>query len=117
MGDNDFPTVMANGGRNVGFLREYLRGMSDYSQAGTDIPDFRLQEKYAQEQGGPLVGEQLISMDPSFTVFPPDIDSPGETAAIEAFKQRNPGGVRGRTWDQIQRDMPLIRAKLGLKGV
>lgn len=54
---------------------------------------------------------------PSFEVFPPDIDSPGENAARERYRQQNPGPVRGRTWDQIQRDMPLIRARMGLKGV
>jgi hypothetical protein len=54
---------------------------------------------------------------PSFEVFPPDIDSPGENAARERYRQQNPGPVRGRTWDQIQRDMSLIRARMGLKGV
>jgi hypothetical protein len=83
MGDTDFPTVMANPG--VGFLRSYLRGFEDYSQAGTDIPDLRLQEKYGQEQGGPLVSEQLISGSPSFDI------------------QRGKGALGRRTGEQLLR--------------
>lgn len=59
MGDNDFPTVMGNQG--IGFLQSYLRGRQNYSQIGTDIPGRQYETEYAQEQGGPLVSEQMIS--------------------------------------------------------
>jgi hypothetical protein len=59
MGDNDFPTVMGNQG--MGFLQSYLRGRQNYSQIGTDISGRQYETEYAQEQGGPLVGQQMIS--------------------------------------------------------
>ena len=104
--DNDFPAVMANGGDGAGFLREYRRGMSDYSQAGTDIPALRLQEKYAQEQGGPIYN-QLIAGSPSFDLRFPKMPGQGtEQQNIEGIpnatpellrrfverKMKNPGG-------------------------
>ena len=65
MGDNDFPTVMANG--PMGFLQTYVKGMQDYQQAGTGIPNLRLQNQYAQERGGPLM-QQMIAGSPSFEI-------------------------------------------------
>ena len=62
MGDNDFPAVMANLG--MGFLQSYLRGHQNYSQIGTDIPGRKYETNYEQEQGGPLVSEQMISSSP-----------------------------------------------------
>jgi hypothetical protein len=43
MGDNDFPTVMANGGWDeakdkASKWKEYRSGSSSYSQSGTHIP-------------------------------------------------------------------------------
>ena len=43
MGDNDFPAVMANGGREeardkAAKWKTYQSGSSSYSQSGTDIP-------------------------------------------------------------------------------
>jgi len=83
MVDNDFPAV--------GFLREYVEGMENYSQAGTKIPSLRLQDQYAQESGGPLVGQQLISSTPSFEInerpsIDPDIYLPGLTRRINYAK-------------------------------
>ena len=63
MGDNDFPMTMSNA--PIGFLQTYVKGMQDYQQAGTGIPDFRLQNQYAQERGGPLM-EQTIAGVPDF---------------------------------------------------
>ena len=42
MGDNDFPAVMANGG-GKNFLSGFVKGMSKYSQSGTDIDDFEIE--------------------------------------------------------------------------
>ena len=63
MGDNDFPAVMGN--TPLGFLQGYVRGMQEYEQAGTGIPDLRLQNEYAQEMGGPLQ-QQMIANLPDF---------------------------------------------------
>ena len=59
MGDNDFPAVMANG--PMGFLQTYVKGMQSYEQRGSDIPDFRLKNQYAQERGGPLLSTSRVS--------------------------------------------------------
>jgi len=75
----------------VGFLREYLEGKNYYSQAGPKIPSFSLQNQYAQESGGPLVSQQLISSTPSFEInerpsIDPDIYLPGLTRRINYAK-------------------------------
>ena len=57
MVDNDFPAV--------GFLKTYVEGMQDYQQAGPSIRDLRLQNRYAQESGGPLM-QQMIAGVPDF---------------------------------------------------
>jgi len=98
MGDNDFPAV--------GFLQQYVKGMEDYSQAGSDIPSLRLQDQYAQESGGPLVGQQLISSTPSFEInekpsIDPNIYFPGLTKNINYTKKQL--GLPGRyTEDQVR---------------
>ena len=68
--DSDFPKAL-------GFLQSYRSGMTDYSQSGDVIPDLRLQNKYAQEMGGPLVEQNLISGTPSF-----EIERPGYGPAV-----------------------------------
>jgi len=98
MGDKDFPAV--------GFLQQYVKGMEDYSQAGSDIPSLRLQDQYAQESGGPLVSQQLISSTPSFEIdekpsIDPDIYFPGLTNRINYAKGKL--GLPGRyTEDQVR---------------
>lgn len=104
--DNDFPTMMANGGGR-GFLQQYLRGFKDYNQAGTDIPERRQQLNYEQEAGSPLYGEQMISATPSFDLrFPkmPGIGTANQSTEglpnatpelLRKFverKMKNPGG-------------------------
>jgi hypothetical protein len=84
MGDNDFPAV--------GFLREYVEGMEDYSQAGTD--DI------------PFVGQQLISSTPSFEInekpsIDPDIYLPGLTKRIN-YAKRQLGRPDSWTEDQVR---------------
>ena len=87
MGDNDFPMTMANS--PVGFLQTYIKGMQDYQQAGTDIPDFRLQNQYAQELGGPLM-EQTIAGAPSF-----DINESSKQRKIRGIRKLGEGSVGG----------------------
>jgi hypothetical protein len=77
MMDNDMPKAM-------GFLQSYRRGMSDYSQAGEMIPDLRLQNRYEQEMGGPLMEENLISGNP---VFVPDEPGYGPVIPKEKFME------------------------------
>lgn len=98
MGDNDFPAV--------GFLQQYVRGMNDFSQEGTDIPSLRLQDQYAQESGGPLIGQQLISSTPSFEIdekpsIDPDIYLPGLTKRIN-YAKRQLGRPDSWTEDQVR---------------
>ena len=94
--DNAFPNAL-------GFLQAYTSGKSDYSQSGDVIPDLRLQNKYAQEFGGPLVGEQLISGTPSFDLNLPKTPlgqsfegvpnaSPEMLRKLMQKKLKNPGG-------------------------
>jgi hypothetical protein len=98
MGDNDFPAV--------GFLQQYVRGMNDFSQEGTDIPSLRLQDQYAQESGGPLIGQQLISSTPSFDLnekplIDPEIYFTGLTDRINRFREKY--GIPGKyTTDQVR---------------
>jgi hypothetical protein len=93
MGDNDFPAMMTNPA--IGFLRSYLQGYQDYSQAGTNIPEMRLQEKYGQEQGGPFVSEQLISGSPSFDLRYPKMPGIGtKLQSIEGIPNATPELIR-----------------------
>jgi hypothetical protein len=104
--DNDFPSA-------VGFLQSYAKGMEDYQQSGDVIPDLRLQNKYAQEFGGPLVQESLISGSPSFDI-PPDIDSPIVDRWIKEYNENNPR----RYTDTMEDALKRARALRGrLKGV
>ena len=86
-----------------GFLQQYVEGMSGYEQAGTDIPDFRVQKDYAQESGGPLVESYEISGRPSFDLKMPYIPggqsfegipnaTPGMLRKLQERKLINPGG-------------------------
>lgn len=84
MGDNDFPVT---GNPNLGFLQQYIRGFEDYSQKGTDIPSLRMQDKYAQESGSPLIEKALISGKPSFDISP-DFDSPAVDRWIKEMRSQ-----------------------------
>jgi len=79
--DNAFPNAL-------GFLQAYTSGMSDYSQSGDVIPDLRLQNKYAQEFGGPLVEENVISGSPSFDLFEPDVPALGPETPASMRRQQ-----------------------------
>lgn len=76
---------------SIGFLREYVSGKQDYSQESRNIPnfpDFRFQNRYAQESGGPLVGETLISGTPSFDMSVPDIPALGPETPASMRRQQ-----------------------------
>jgi hypothetical protein len=93
-----------------GYLQQYVKGMQDYSQAGTDIPDFRVQDQYAQEQGGPLINETTVSKTPSFETLP-DIDSPVIDRDINQYRQQfGPSKLDMNQLNQnIQRLRQIIR--------
>ena len=55
MGDNDFPTVMANGGQGKTFLTGFVKGKNLISQSGSDVDDFELEREYEQEIGKPMI--------------------------------------------------------------
>jgi len=115
MGDNDFPTVMANGGNGVRFLRKYLRGFQSYQQAGTDIPEESFRTDYGQEQGGPIFGETVIAGSPSFDLTVPDIPALGpETPASMRRRQLEmlmPGHeTRRRAGEKYNKIFPFPRA-------
>ena len=87
----------------AGYLQMYVQGMREHEQAGTDIPDFRVQQEYAQEQGGPLLQNYEVSGNPSFDVNMPYIPggrsfegvpnaSPEMLRLLQRRKQINPGG-------------------------
>ena len=82
--DNDFPAVMGN--TPLGFLQTYIQGLQEYEQAGTDIPDLRLQNEYAQEMGGPLLENMEISGSPSF-----NINESGRTRKIRSIRNLQEG--------------------------
>jgi hypothetical protein len=105
MSDTDFPTVLSNrmAANPAGYLQMYVQGMREHEQMGTDIPDFRIQQEYAQEQGRPLMESYEISGSPSFDVKMPYI--PGGQSfegipnasremlyRLQKRKEINPGG-------------------------
>lgn len=105
-------------GGGIGFLREYVSGKQDYSQESKNIPNFpnfRFQNRYAQESGGPLTGETLISSSPSFDLTR-DIDHPIVDRWIEENMKRNPN-MRMPTYEEVLKRIPAIRARYGIKGV
>ena len=65
MSDNDFPTVMANGGQ---YLSGYVQRKGLYQQSGTDIPEGSMRYVVEQQLGGPLKGEVQLSGSPSFAI-------------------------------------------------
>lgn len=76
----DFPVMMNNSNlamnmasNPAGYLQQYIQGVLKHTQAGTGIPDFRVQQEYAQEQGGPLFEEYKLSGNPSFDMNMPYI--------------------------------------------
>lgn len=96
----------------LGYLQEYVSGMNRYEQGGADIADFGVQANYAQQAGGPLMGQTLIAGSPSFDLAP-DIDSPIVDRWIREYDQRNPG-KRQPDLNEIRRRMPAIRSRLGI---
>lgn len=92
MMDNDFPNAL-------GFLQSYSKGLSQYQQQGESIPDFAVQNQYAQELGGPLISRTIRYSPPNAIIKAPHIDSPYMEQLYErGFKPLmppKPAGPRG----------------------
>lgn len=80
-------SLQANALKKALGWKEFSSGIQDYSQIGSDIPPRHIQSSYAQESGGPLQGQTLISSDPSFSVYP-DIDSPEVDRWVEGLRSQ-----------------------------
>ena len=94
--DNAFPVQMGGNGNTIGFLQQYVQGMQDYSQAGEGIPDFGVQEQYAQESGGPLVSRTIRYSPPNAIIKAPHLDSPYMDKLFERdMKPMKPPGPKG----------------------
>jgi hypothetical protein len=94
----DFPAV--------GFLQNYIKGTDYLSQKGPDIPSLEFANQYEQKNGGPLVGQLLISSTPSFEInerpsIDPDIYLPGLTKRIN-YAKRQLGLPERWTEDQVR---------------
>lgn len=72
MGDNDFPTVMANGGNT--FLSGYMKRKGFYGEEGTDIPGGSVSYETEQELGKPMTGEVQIAGSPGYFRTEKDIN-------------------------------------------
>ena len=89
MMDNDFPNAL-------GFLQSYRKGLSQYEQEGEGIPDFSVQNQYAQELGGPLISRTIQYSPPNAILKTPHIDSPYMDQLIQrGFKPLKPPGPKG----------------------
>ena len=89
MMDNDFPNAL-------GFLQSYRKGLSQYEQEGQGIPDFSVQNQYAQELGGPLISRTIQYSPPNAILKTPHIDSPYMDQLIQrGFKPLKPPGPKG----------------------
>lgn len=69
--DNDFPTVMANGGE---FLSGYMKRKGFYEEAGSDIPGGAISYETEQSLGGPMKGEVQIAGSPGYPMTEKEIN-------------------------------------------
>ena len=100
----------------LGYLQEYVAGMNRYQQAGTDVPDFGVQTDYAQQAGGPLVGQTVaqgipVGQDPIFPMGQEEFSD----YVRGRMEQRNPPN-RPVPAD-IMRRIEGVRAKYGFGSV
>lgn len=106
MMDNDFPNAL-------GFLQSYSKGLSKYEQEGETIPDFSVQNQYAQELGGPLIQETIargipVGEDPIFPM------SQEEFSDYVYGRLDQKKGLRPQLPEEIRRRIPAARIKFGL---
>jgi len=106
MMDNDFPNAL-------GFLQSYRKGLSQYEQEGQGIPDFSVQNQYAQELGGPLMEQTVarglpVGEDPIFPM------SQEEFSDYVYGRLDQKKGLRPELPDDVKQRIRGVRARLGL---
>ena len=121
MGDTDFPAVLGNrmASNPVGYLQQYVKVMKDYEQAGAGISDFRVQDEYAQEAGGPLIGSFGIS-NPEFNPMQFEISGrPGYMPTEQELHEKAREYYSTTpTGSQIERNIKKLKKRYGgLRGV
>jgi len=104
--DNDSPKAL-------GFLQSYTKGLSRYEQEGEDIPDYSVQNQYAQELGGPLVQQTVarglpVGEDPIFPM------SQEEFSDYVYGRLDQKKGVKPQLPEEIKNRIRSARIKFGL---
>lgn len=96
MGDNDFPTVMANGGE---FLQGFMKKKGMISQQETGQPAQTLSYESQQMLGGPEIAQVSAGYGPEIpaSMVGPVTERvvPGYTQRRDALRQRIQGILRG----------------------
>ena len=112
MGDNDFPAVM--GTQPIGFVRQFMEKKGMYSQKGDNVPAFTNTMQVSQKQGGPLVAHG--SHEPVFLDEIPRYIMPGSHDPKEHMGPVDPSGKEIKELRPKDKDIPLSKAKMMLKG-
>jgi hypothetical protein len=80
----------------LGYLQEYIAGMNQYQQGGTDVADFGVRSDYSREQGGPLVSRTIRYTPPNAIIKAPALDSPYMDELIKrGFQPLSPPRPKG----------------------
>lgn len=86
MGDNDFPTVMANGGQ---FLQGFMKKKGMISQQETGQPARTLSYESQQMLGGPEIGQIAMSEQPDMVrEIPQSMVAPVTERVFPGYLQR-----------------------------
>ena len=86
MGDNDFPTVMANGGQ---FLQGFMKKKGMISQQETGQPARTLSYESQQMLGGPEIGRIAMSEQPDMVrEIPQSMVAPVTERMFPGYLQR-----------------------------
>ena len=100
----------------LGYLQEYVAGMNRFQQQGTNVPYYGEQTDYAQERGGPLMGQTTVAQgipvgqDPIFPMGQEEF-SDYVRSRMESGKQANPMPA------DLMRRIQSVKAKYGLGSV
>lgn len=102
--DNDFPTVMANGGD---FLSGYMKRKGFYEESGSDIPGGSVSYETEQSLGGPMTGEVQIAGSPGYPMTEKEIND----------RLWRYGMDNTPTGTELKKRIRTLQQKLGLRGV
>jgi len=104
VGDNNFPTVVANGGE---FLSGYMKRKGFYEEGGTDIPGGSMRYVVEQQLGGPLKGEVEIAGSPGYPLTEKEINDRLYRYGME----NTPTGA------DLKRRIREVQKRYGIRGV